>query len=298
MMQELPINFHCEGDHLDGIIHLPERSAKRGLLIIVGGPQYRVGSHRQFLLLARDLAATGIAVMRFDYRGMGDSEGEVGTPEPCDHLGRDIRAAIDTFVTQVPELEEIALWGLCDGASAALLYAHTDPRVTGIVILNPWVSTRAGAAKTYLKHYYAQRLLNADLWRKILRFEFDFTASLKSFLSSIMAATSGAKTGRPEHHNPEEANLAHPVAATNTLPIHERMADSLQAFDGQVLLIISGNDLIAAEFMDMASNNEKWHQQLCLPRVTRHTFQEADHTFSCRAWRDQVTTWTRDWMQP
>jgi alpha/beta superfamily hydrolase len=45
------------------------------VLVIVGGPQYRAGSHRQFTLLARSLAEQGFAVLRFDYRGMGDSTG-------------------------------------------------------------------------------------------------------------------------------------------------------------------------------------------------------------------------------
>ena len=43
---------------------------------MVGGPQYRVGSHRQFTLMARAFAAAGYPVLRFDYRGIGDSEGE------------------------------------------------------------------------------------------------------------------------------------------------------------------------------------------------------------------------------
>jgi len=52
-----------------------DRRAACGVLIVVGGPQYRVGSHRQFLLLSRRLAAEGHPVMRFDYRGMGDASG-------------------------------------------------------------------------------------------------------------------------------------------------------------------------------------------------------------------------------
>jgi len=64
------------------------------VLIIVGGPQYRVGSHRQFVLLARHLAAQGIPVMRFDVRGMGDSKGK---PRNFGQLDDDLRAATDCF---------------------------------------------------------------------------------------------------------------------------------------------------------------------------------------------------------
>ena len=42
------------------------------VLVVVGGPQVRAGSHRHFVQLARHLATHGHAVMRFDVRGMGD----------------------------------------------------------------------------------------------------------------------------------------------------------------------------------------------------------------------------------
>ena len=51
--------------------------------------------------------------MRFDYRGMGDSTGDV---RPFDDINDDIAAAIDEFFRQVPGLERVVLWGLCDGA--------------------------------------------------------------------------------------------------------------------------------------------------------------------------------------
>ena len=77
-VRQLALRFRCADDargapgrHTD-----PAACAgPRGVLIVTGGPQYRAGSHRQFVLLARFLAARGMAVLRFDYRGMGDSEG-------------------------------------------------------------------------------------------------------------------------------------------------------------------------------------------------------------------------------
>src|SRR5690349_24048098 len=53
----------------------------RGVLLVVGGPQYRVGSHRQFALLCRRLAGRGVPALRFDYRGMGDADGAARTFE-------------------------------------------------------------------------------------------------------------------------------------------------------------------------------------------------------------------------
>ncbi len=137
------LRFACQGQSLVGIIDVPERPLARGVLVISGGPQYRVGSHRHYTLLARLLAPRGIPVMRFDCRGMGDSEGE---PRTFDSIGDDIQAAIREFFLQVPAMQEVVIWGLGDGATAAALYAHTDQRVRGLVLLNPWSGGTAQGA--------------------------------------------------------------------------------------------------------------------------------------------------------
>jgi pimeloyl-ACP methyl ester carboxylesterase len=76
---EQAFSFSVEGDTLLGILHAPaivrSGTTGTGVVIVVGGPQYRGGSHRQFVQLARRLAHEGHAVLRFDVRGMGDSSG-------------------------------------------------------------------------------------------------------------------------------------------------------------------------------------------------------------------------------
>ncbi|MFK3739410.1 hydrolase 1, exosortase A system-associated [Massilia sp. TN1-12] len=265
--------FPCEGDTLYGVLHLPARPAPRGVVIVVGGPQYRAGSHRQFVLLARTLAARGIPVLRFDYRGMGDSEGE---PRVFDAVDADLRAAIDALFAHVPGLRDVALWGLCDGASASVFYAGTDHRVAGIALLNPWVRTEEGAARATLKHYYRARLFDPALWRKIASGRFDLRAALASAWGLVR------RTRRPVRED------------AATLP--ERMYTGLSRFDGRVLMMLSGADLTAREFADVAGGSANWRALLATPRVTRHLLDGADHTCSRAAWREQVETWTCDWL--
>jgi exosortase A-associated hydrolase 1 len=277
--------FDCGGDTLYGILHRPAPSiatGRRGVVIVVGGPQYRAGSHRQFVLLARALAAGGVPVLRFDYRGMGDSE---GSPRSFENVDADLRAAIDALLMAVPGLAEVALWGLCDGASAAVFYARHDPRVTGIALLNPWVRTEAGAARATLKHYYRARLLQPALWRKIAAGRFELRAALRSawgLLQSARAARAAAAAGdqRPD--------------GGAALP--ERMHMGLRGFDGRVLLMLSGADLTAQEFSGVAAGSASWRALVEAPRVTRHTLAGADHTCSRAAWRDQVADWTCNWI--
>ena len=158
------LSFACGGHWLYAVLDVPAAPKRRGVLFVVGGPQYRVGSHRQFACQQGKLAKDGCAAMRFDYRGMGDSEGEMRDFET---VGDDLHAAIDAFFAAVPDLQEVVLWGLCDAASAAVLYAGGDARVAGLALLNPWVRTDAGQARATLRHYYRARLLDPGLWRKL-----------------------------------------------------------------------------------------------------------------------------------
>ncbi|MGB1108861.1 MAG: hydrolase 1, exosortase A system-associated, partial [Gammaproteobacteria bacterium] len=115
-MNESAFYFTSADFALAGILHEAAPGAETGVLLVVGGPQYRVGSHRQFVLLARDVAAAGWPVLRFDYRGMGDASGEKIDFETC---GDDIRAAVDEFQRRCPSIRQVVIWGLCDAASAA-----------------------------------------------------------------------------------------------------------------------------------------------------------------------------------
>jgi exosortase A-associated hydrolase 1 len=278
--EERALSFRCGADRLYGVLSLPRGACGRGVLVVVGGPQYRAGSHRQFTLLARSLAARGIPVMRFDYRGMGDSEGEARDFEA---IGDDLRAAIDAFSGAVPGLREVVLWGLCDAASAITMYAPGDARVNGLVLLNPWVRTDDGIARTTLKHYYRARLLERAFWLKLLRGRFHLGASLRSMAGLARAAL------RPRV---AEGGGGDGMDA----PLPERMRAGMRAFEGQVLVIISGADLTGREFCDLTGADPTWNRLLASPRVARRQLDKADHTFSRRAWRDQVADWTCEWV--
>jgi len=290
MNKEIPIIFQCHENNLLGIIHQPVDTSKLGVLLVVGGPQYRVGSHRQFVLLARMLSANGIPVMRFDYRGMGDSEGEMQSFASVDD---DIAAAIATFYQVCPELSGIVIWGLCDAASAALFYAYQDDRVRGLVLLNPWVYTEQGAATVYLKHYYLQRLLNPDFWRKIFSLKFDYLESLASLLT-IFKKTLSKSTAVVNKAAETDNSRVERVAVNLSLPI--RMRECIRRFKYPVLLILSGKDLTADEFKDVTTSDPGWQALLADGRVTRYDFIESDHTFSSNVWREQVADWTLRWL--
>jgi exosortase A-associated hydrolase 1 len=277
--QEHALTFESDGETLVGVLATPARSGPVGTLIIVGGPQYRVGSHRQFLLLARALASKGVPTFRFDCRGMGDSSGSMRS---FGDIGPDIRAAIETFREHCPEVDRIVLWGLCDAASAAVLYWHAtrDPRIAGMVLLNPWVRSDASLAKTHIKHYYVQRLLEREFWIKLGGGKVDFLGATREFMRNLALARNAydsSSTGK----------------ATD---FRDRMAEGMRSFKGPVLLMLSGRDLTAKEFLEHVQGHPRWSGLLESAGVVRHDLPEADHTFSSARWARDVETRTLRWL--
>ncbi len=104
---EVPVVIPCKDDSLVGIINKPVNAGKTGVVIVVaGGPQYRVGAHRQFVTLARLLSKQGVASIRFDHRGTGDSTGNL---RGFMDMNADIKSAVDTLCKHAPDIEKIVL---------------------------------------------------------------------------------------------------------------------------------------------------------------------------------------------
>lgn len=267
--------FECEGVTCIAIVSMPtrENSSRTGVVIVVGGPQYRVGSHRQFVLLARALAGAGIPVIRFDYRGMGDSGGDPRTFESVD---ADIRGAISALQRETG-VSGIVLWGLCDGASAALMFAVSDPRVAGIVALNPWARSPQTAAATQLRHYYVRRFMTREFWRKLSVGGIGLRRSAHDLVSAVRNALQRRDRTRP-------------------IGYLQRMHDGWAAFACPVLWVLSGHDFTAREFEAWVEQDPRRRALLQRPGSEVYRSGAADHTFSDEASRDAVTTKTVEWI--
>jgi exosortase A-associated hydrolase 1 len=277
-LTEYPLRFACGNDWLFGLLHAPKAlQIDTGLVVVVGGPQYRAGSHRQFTHLARHCAQGGVPTLRFDVRGMGDSTGDLRSFEELDD---DIAAAIDEFQRRCAGVRRVVLWGLCDGASASLLYVNRrgDPRVSGMVLLNPWVRTPQGLARTHARHYYRRRLLQPSFWRKLLHGEV-----------GLGAAGDWLRTRRL-------AQQPRTSISAGEGSFVERMASAWLEFKGPLLLVLSGDDFVAKEFLELSSSAAQWSGSLARPQLSRLDLETANHTFSGPADKAEVAAATLGWV--
>ena len=78
-MSESPFFFPRGDARLFGVLHRPSGPVSRsGFVLSHPFAEEKLWSHRVFVSFARALAGRGLAVLRFDYAGAGDSSVDVG----------------------------------------------------------------------------------------------------------------------------------------------------------------------------------------------------------------------------
>lgn len=168
------ITFPCEGKQLCGTLDTADGTT--GLLIVSGGNELRSGPWGSQAWLAERIAGAGFPVLRFDRRGVGDSEGQNGGFETS---APDLAAAVAAFRAQIRKLDRIVAYGNCDAASALMLAGGAG--CDALVLANPWTfepaaptpaeptpepAPQAVMPPAVLRRHYLRRLTDPRaLWR-------------------------------------------------------------------------------------------------------------------------------------
>jgi exosortase A-associated hydrolase 1 len=290
-MLEQALVFDGAQGPLVGILARPVTDCRAAVLIVAGQPQTRVGAHRMFTDLARELAERGVASLRFDVGGWGDSPGEA---LPFERSDRDIAAAASVLRAALPGTPPLWLWGLCDGASAAVL-ALPAVRAAGLTpdavcLVNPWVRSEASLAAAMVKTYYLKRLMQGEFWARLLTGKIPMANLVHEPLRHLRARFGGG-TASAMANGPADAatsDAAPPAAAGPDLP--EQLLAQLAAYRGAVYTVLSGNDLTAAETDALMSRDKRWRKRLdrkgAVLRVpgADHTFSDPEHWAAVIRW--------------
>jgi pimeloyl-ACP methyl ester carboxylesterase len=190
---------NTQGLNLFGTFHRPARPARDlpTVVLLSPGVKMRVGPGRLYVPLTRALNELGFPVLRFDFYGLGDSEGELDEPMLADvynhiEVGRyvdDTLCALRWLSSERGSTHFI-LGGLCGGAITALLTAEKDDRVEGLLSLGMTVTLASNAAKparyltqgelASLRRGYYQRLLQPRSWLRLLTFQSDYSVIWRS----------------------------------------------------------------------------------------------------------------------
>ncbi|MFP5430234.1 MAG: alpha/beta hydrolase [Gammaproteobacteria bacterium] len=151
------VGFAVQGDRVRGDFYLPAGSRKPPVVVMAHG----FGGERRFSLpaFAEFFAAHGLAVLLFDYRGFGDSEGQPRALVDHHRHLEDYAAAV-AWARQCPEVDglRLAVWGTSYSGGHALVTAARDPGVKAVVAQVPHVDGLASALG------YPKRLLPKASW--------------------------------------------------------------------------------------------------------------------------------------
>jgi exosortase A-associated hydrolase 2 len=137
------------GERLFTFLHLPPGPCRAGALICAPLAEEKLWSHRVLVSAARELARAGYAVLRFDFRGEGDSDRRFAESSLATRI-EDARTAIDELRRHLVADGPITVLGLRLGASIAALAALDHEGVDRLVLWEP-VTDGAEYVRTILR---------------------------------------------------------------------------------------------------------------------------------------------------
>ncbi len=138
-----------EGQKIFSVLHLPPVETPPIVIIFHGFASHKVGTARSYVHLAEALCKANIACLRFDFRGSGDSEGEL-SEMTLEGLISDALTVTD--YVEHKNFASIGYYGSSLGGALSILTAARHPIIRALVT---WAPVASG--ELWLKDYLAHR---------------------------------------------------------------------------------------------------------------------------------------------
>ena len=200
------VSFYNDGLKLSGILYEPEGIGDRscpGIVMCQG----RAGAKEYywFPYIANRLEALGYVVLIWDYRGIGESEGEPGRLYPMEQVS-DIRSAL-TFLElcQKVDSQRLALFGMSYGGALVPYAAAVDQRVRCAISVAGWG--------------------DGERWMRDLRGHWEWLELLERIAKDKKSRT---LTGKPEPMIPKDT----PADSPSSMEVRKRVIQTVPGMEG------------------------------------------------------------------
>jgi pimeloyl-ACP methyl ester carboxylesterase len=291
------VSFPCEGYQLRGSLHRAAGSAEADTAIVIlnQGPLDRSGAHRLSIKYARRWATDGFPVLRFDARGVGDSEGDWAIPEdgaPIKLLyknieegawTRDTHAAVE-HICATTSARNVILAGCCGGAVSALHAAAEHPAVVGVIMVGmpvrPWADIGIDSiVASQVEHEakgYVKKLGKLNAWRRFFSGASDYRVLWGIGSRYIREQMFGAPDDRLKALNAAMLRSFRTVAGSGK----------------RMLFVFPENDYLWVEFRDLflPTFDDR-------PPFDLQIIPGANHTFTEAVWQEQLFSILETWLQ-
>jgi hypothetical protein len=304
MVERIPVSFLNEQGHrLFGILHLPDVAVRRDTAVVLLSPgvKMRVAPHRLYNHMAARYSELGFPVLRFDFWGLGDSEGEVPETLLADLYGNvqvgryvsDTRAAMN-WLQQNWRVGRFVLGGLCGGAITGLLAAAGDERAVGVLALGlPVTLDGAHVDKTRyvtdgqlrrMRTHYLRKLANPVSWLRLLSFKTDYR-NLWRVLRQPFVSKPKAAEASPAAADDDNFNQLFPSAFLRLLGDRRPM-----------LLVFGGIDRLRWEFEEKFLRR---YGAACARHASEyrlHAISGANHILSSPEAKAEMLAISQEWL--
>ncbi len=268
-------------------------AADRPLLLILNtGYNHHIGTNRMSVLMARRLLEVGVASLRFDLGGIGDSptvpnraRDGIATPDCV----AEVRQAVDWLARR--GYRRIVVTGLCAGGVLAYRATLAEPRITGQILLNvqnlwprPLAARQFESNRDYLRLLFAprtwSRLLQGEIQVRAIavvllsRVRESLSMRLKRLIARDSAASPAARTVA------ELTNLAARGISTEFIYVQsDRGVDELELYFGHHGKALGGIPGVRCTFIDQGDHLFSFkasRNHLLELMVARFTAESAD----------------------
>jgi pimeloyl-ACP methyl ester carboxylesterase len=302
--------MNTAGMTLFGTLHVPAKPVTElpAVLLLSPGVKMRVGPGRLYVPLTDRLTDMGYTVLRFDFYGLGDSEGDLPETMLADvynniEVGRyvdDTQSAMQWLTTN-HGFERFILGGLCGGAITALLTADKEASVDALLSIGMTVTLASNAATPakYLtrkeldvrRSLYFRTLLRPKSWLRFLTFQSEYGVIWRSMLRLVFKNDSAAASGQSvgSDSTEEQRGNSNPLFAPAFLGFLRR--------GGRALMLFSEKDRLYAEYEEKFVLPFAQELQPFLPQLEQHVILDANHVLSSTEAKTAMVTIVGKWMR-
>ncbi len=299
-----------QGLKLFGTLHRPSRprASMPAVVLLSPGVKMRVGPGRLYVPLTDMLVELGYTVLRFDFYGLGDSEGELAETQLADvynhiEVGRyvDDSLAALAFLRATHGFSRFILGGLCGGAITALLTAERDTSVEGLLSIGMTVTLASNAATPakyltgqqldMMRAGYLRKLFSPSAWLRLLTFRSDFSVIWHSFTRRFRRVTPAPAAAAPagDAQPADQRGDANPLFPPAFFTFLER--------GGRALMLFSEKDRLYSQYQEKFAAPYAARLAGLLPQIDQHLIANANHVLSFQPWQKEMLARSRDWMQ-
>lgn len=314
MAESVAVTFrNAEGRLLFGTLHFPQvrRPELPAVVLFSPGAKMRVGPGRLYVPLTEMLTEMGYLVLRYDFYGLGDSEGELDESLLVDvycniQIGRyvaDGQVALE-WLRREHGASRFIVGGLCGGALTGLLVAEREPSIEALLSIGMTVTLDSDSAMPskyitthellQLRQGYIAKLFNPRAWLRLLTFRSDFGVIVRSMLTGLTAR------GKPK---PDAATTPLATSATlspeqlaNVNPLFPSAFFAFLARGGRALMVFSEKDRMLGDWREKFVDLYPEQMRRFAPQVTEHVVLGANHVLSLREWQQEMHDVARRWL--